>query len=160
MRGSSRWSDVRERGGLWVAAQLVLMAGITAALLLPPEWPDSVRLPLRVVGILLLLVGLALVLWAYGALGRAFTLFPRPRGAVRVETGPYRFARHPMYGGGILLFSGLSLEFSVTALAVTAALAILWRGKSAVEESLLLARFPDYEAYRERTPRHFLPWVY
>ena len=161
MPGSSRWSEFRERGGLWVAAQFALMAGIAAAWLLPPEWPDSVRLPLRLVGIVLVVIGVGLVVRAHGALGRAFSTFTRPpRDASRVEAGPYRFARHPMYGGGILLFAGISLWFSITALVLTGALAVLWRGKSAVEERLLVARFPEYEAYRERTPRRFLPGIY
>ena len=161
MRASSRWSEFRERGGLWVAAQFALMAGIAVAWLLPPEWPDSVRWPLRVVGIVLVVIGIGLALWAHGALGRAFTAFTRPpEGATRVEAGPYRFARHPMYGGGVLLFAGVSLAFSVTALALTVALAVLWRGKSAVEERLLVARFPEYEDYRNRTPRRFLPGLY
>jgi hypothetical protein len=38
MPGSSRWSEFRERGGLWVAAQFALMADIAAAWLLPPEY--------------------------------------------------------------------------------------------------------------------------
>jgi protein-S-isoprenylcysteine O-methyltransferase Ste14 len=105
--------------------------------------------------------GVALVLWAHRSLGRAFSPFPRPpRDAERVEAGPYRFARHPMYGGGILVFAGLSLAFSITALALTAALAVLWRGKSAVEERMLVARFPEYDAYRRRTLRRFLPGIY
>jgi protein-S-isoprenylcysteine O-methyltransferase Ste14 len=161
MHASSRWSEFRERGGLWVAAQFALMAGIAAAWLLPPEWPDSVRLPLRVVGILLVVIGIGLALWAHGALGRAFTVFTRPpSGAARVEGGPYRFARHPMYGGGVLIFAGASLALSVSALALTVALAVLWRGKSAVEERLLVERFPEYEDYRNRTPRRFLPGLY
>jgi len=137
------------------------MAGIVLAWLLPPEWPESVRLPLRVVGLLLLVIGIGVVLWAHRSLGRAFTAFTRPpRDAERVEGGPYRLVRHPMYGGGILAFVGLSLLTNVTALALTAALALLWRCKSAVEERALIARFPEYEAYRSRTPRRFWPGVY
>jgi protein-S-isoprenylcysteine O-methyltransferase Ste14 len=158
--GSSRWSEFRARGGLWVVAQFALMAGITAAWLLPPEWPESVRLPLRIIGVLLFLGGLALALWAHRSLGRAFTTFTRPPSeAPRVETGPYEYVRHPMYGGGILLFAGASLAFSVTSLALTGALALLWQAKATAEEHLLVARFPEYEPYRERTPRRFLPWI-
>jgi protein-S-isoprenylcysteine O-methyltransferase Ste14 len=137
------------------------MAGITAACLFPPDWPDSVRQPLKVVGIVLVVVGLALATWAYRSLGPAFTpLTEPPASATRVEAGPYRLARHPMYGGGILAFAGLSLVFSIPALAVTAALAILWRAKSAAEERVLLQRFPEYGAYRRRTRRRFLPGIY
>jgi protein-S-isoprenylcysteine O-methyltransferase Ste14 len=160
-RASSRWSEFRAQGGLWVAAQFALMAGITVAWLLPPEWPDSVRRPLNVLGIVLALVGVGLAVWAYRSLGRSFTTYTTPpAGGERVEAGPYRLARHPMYGGGILLFAGISLAFSITALVLTIGLAVLWRAKSAVEERELVARFPGYDAYRLRTPHRFLPFVY
>ncbi len=137
------------------------MAGITAALFLPPDWPETARRPLGIVGILLVLIGAVVVVWAYRSLGRSFTPFTRPPpSAARVEAGPYRLVRHPMYGGGIVFFTGLSLAFSVTALVLTAALAALWRGKSAVEERWLAARFPEYDEYRRRTPRRFLPGIY
>src|SRR2546421_13105789 len=98
---SSRWSEFRERGGLWVAAQLALMAGITAALFLPPDWPETVRRPLRIVGILLVLVGAGVVVWAYRSLGRSFTAFTRPPlSAGLVEAGPYRLRRPSLYSGG------------------------------------------------------------
>ena len=160
-RASSRWSEFRAQGGLLVAAQFALMAGITAAWFLPPEWPDAVRRPLNVLGIVLALLGVGLAIWAYRSRGRSFTTYTTPpAGAERVEGGPYRLVRHPMYGGGILLFAGISLAFSISALTLTAALAILWRAKSAVEERELVARFPAYEAYRVGTPRRFLPFVY
>jgi protein-S-isoprenylcysteine O-methyltransferase Ste14 len=143
------------------SAQLALMAGITAALFLPPDWPEDVRIPLTVAGLLLLLMGLGLVVWAHRSLGPAFTpLTHPPREAERVEGGPYRLARHPMYGGGILVFTGLSLGFSISALLLTAALAVLWRGKSAAEERVLTERFPEYASYRRRTRRRFLPGIY
>jgi protein-S-isoprenylcysteine O-methyltransferase Ste14 len=161
MHASSRWNEFRAAGGVWVLAQLALMAGITAALFLPPDWPEDVRVPLAIVGLLLMLAGLGLVVWAYRSLGRAFSPFTHPPPeAERVESGPYRLARHPMYGGGILFFAGLSLLFSVTALVVTAALALLWRGKSAAEERVLGQRFPEYDAYRRRTRRRFVPGPY
>jgi protein-S-isoprenylcysteine O-methyltransferase Ste14 len=161
MHASSRWSEFRAAGGLWVLAQMALMAGITAALLLPPDWPEDVRIPLAILGLLLVLVGVGLVVWAYRSLGRAFSPFTHPPlEAERVEGGPYRLARHPMYGGGLLFFAGLSLVFSISALALTAALALLWPGKSAVEERVLSQRFPEYDAYRRRIRRRFLPGIY
>lgn len=161
MLASSRWSEFRAAGGLWVLGQLALMAGITAALLLPPDWPEDLRIPLAILGVLLVLVGVSLVVWAYRSLGRAFSPFTHPPAeAERVEGGPYRLARHPMYGGGLLFFAGLSLVFSIPALVLTAALALLWRGKSAAEERVLRQRFPEYDAYRRRIRRRFLPGLY
>ena len=137
------------------------MAGIAVAWLLPSEWPDSVQRPFNVLGIVLALVGVGLGVWAHRSLGGSFTTYTTPPpGGERVEAGPYRLVRHPLYGGGILLFAGISLAFSITALVLTAALAVLWRAKSAVEERELVARFPDYTAYRASTPRRFFPFVY
>jgi protein-S-isoprenylcysteine O-methyltransferase Ste14 len=160
-RGSSRWSEFRARGGIWVAAQSALFAAIAAASILGPRWPDELQSPLSVVGGVLAGVGLGFAGWAYRSLGSAFTAYTRPpRGARRVDTGPYRLVRHPMYGGGILLVAGISLAFSFTSLAATVALAALWRAKSAVEERILLVRFPDYAGYRQRTRHRFWPYVY
>jgi protein-S-isoprenylcysteine O-methyltransferase Ste14 len=161
MPGSSRWSEFRALGGPWVVAQFAVMAVVGAAWLVPPAWPEPVRAPLRFAGLALAAIGLALVFWAHASLGRAFTPFPRPpEGAERTERGPYRFARHPLYGGGLLFFGGVSLARSIPALGLTLGLALLWRAKSIAEERFLVGRFPEYEAYRSRTPRRFLPGVY
>src|SRR3954451_8416630 len=105
-RGSSRWSEFRAQGGLWVVAQFALMAAIAAAWLLPPRWPDPVDGPLSVLGIMLALLGVGLAMWAYRSLGRSFTTYTTPpAGGERVEAGPYRVARHPLYRRGPLSFS-------------------------------------------------------
>ena len=94
------------------------------------------------------------------ALGRSLTPFPRPReGGELVTSGPYRLARHPIYGGGILFFLGWALFSAPLALLGVAALAALWVGKSRLEERLLAARYPDYDGYRRNTPRRFVPFI-
>jgi protein-S-isoprenylcysteine O-methyltransferase Ste14 len=97
--------------------------------------------------------GLALALWAARTMGHSLTAFPRPpRGAELVETGPFRWIRHPIYVGFVLFFAGLSLVFSVYALALTGLLALFWLAKARREERYLLERFPGYADYRRRTP--------
>ena len=143
-----------------MVAQFALMAVIAATWLVPPGWPDAVRGPLRILGLVLAAAGAALLVWASQALGNALTPFPQPRqGAALVERGPYRLARHPIYGAGLLFFAGVSLARSVPALVLTVLLAVLWWRKSLAEEQRLEAVYPDYPAYRERTPRRFLPYV-
>jgi protein-S-isoprenylcysteine O-methyltransferase Ste14 len=158
---SSRWSEFRARGGSWVVAQSVLFAAITAAAILGPRWPDEVAFPFSVLGGVLAGLGLGIAGWAYRSLGSSFTAYARPpSGAKRVEAGPYRLVRHPMYGAGIVLLAGISLAYSITALALTVVLAVLWRAKSAAEERFLVARFPEYAAYRQRTRYRFWPLLY
>jgi len=120
----------------YVVAQFVVMAAIVGSWLVPPRFPDGA---LEAVGAALAAAGIGLAVWAYQALGPAFTAFPEPRGD-RVATGPYRYLRHPMYIGGIAFFAGVSLAFTVPGLVLTAVLALLWWRKGRLEERLLAER--------------------
>lgn len=149
------------RGGGWVAIQLVLMAAVVVVGLLAPGWPDGARWPLKAVAIALVVAG-GLVLVAAGrALGSGLTQFPRPpsEGAL-VEAGPYGVVRHPIYSGGILIAAGISIALSPWALVVTAVLAVFWALKASVEETFLLAHYPGYAGYCERTRYRLVPYVY
>jgi protein-S-isoprenylcysteine O-methyltransferase Ste14 len=96
--------------------------------------------------------GLVLAVWAARTMGPSLSPFPRPSPeAELVDRGPFRWLRHPIYVGGTLFFAGLSLVFSVYALALTAVLAALWFFKARVEERHLVERFPGYADYRRRT---------
>jgi protein-S-isoprenylcysteine O-methyltransferase Ste14 len=54
-----------------------------------------------------LVVGLLLVLWAARSLPAGTSLWPVPIVA-RTDAGPYRYLRHPMYVGNLLLIVGLA----------------------------------------------------
>jgi protein-S-isoprenylcysteine O-methyltransferase Ste14 len=136
------------------------MAVIGLAWLLPPAWPDAVAAALRVAGLVLAGAGVTLLVWSSRTLGNALTPFPQPRaGAALVERGPYRLARHPIYGAGLLFFAGVSLARSIPSLVLTVALAVLWWRKSLTEERRLEIAYPDYPAYRARTPHRFVPYL-
>lgn len=124
-------------------------------------WPDGVDRPLDWAGAVLAILGANLVYLAARRLGRSLTPFPRPRsGGELVTEGPFRLARHPIYGGGILFFLGWGLFSTPLAAAAALALAVLWDRKARFEERLLAARYPDYADYRRRTPRRLLPFLY
>jgi protein-S-isoprenylcysteine O-methyltransferase Ste14 len=148
------------RGDAWVAGQLALMAATVGLGFVPPEWPGGVDRPLDWAGAVSAILGANLVYLSVRALGRSLTPFPRPKGGSELVTGgPYRLARHPIYGGGILFFLGWALFSAPLALIGVAALVVLWWGKSALEERLLAERYPDYAGYRRATPRRFVPYV-
>jgi protein-S-isoprenylcysteine O-methyltransferase Ste14 len=136
------------------------MAATVGLGFLPPEWPESLDRPLDWAGAASAILGANLFYLSVRALGRSLTPFPRPRERGELVTeGPYRWARHPIYGGGILFFLGWALFSAPVALVGVAALAVLWLGKSRLEERLLAARYPDYERYRRNTPRRFVPFI-
>jgi protein-S-isoprenylcysteine O-methyltransferase Ste14 len=139
------------------------------ALLLPVEWlfPPAVIafrvgeieaawLPVRVAGLAVGLAGAVLLFRASVLLGRFLT----HEAAVRadhalIESGPYRFVRHPVYAGylALLLGSGVAaLNVWLLLLWPVSLLGILIQAAS--EEQILRARFgPDYERYAGRTGR-------
>ena len=77
-----------------------------------------------------------------------------------VEHGPYRYVRHPIYTGTILMAAGavLLLGTSVGLLMLTAFVIFLW-AKLSREERLLMQYFPDaYPQYRRRV-KALVPFV-
>ena len=81
---------------------------------------------------------------------------------LRAETlstgGPYRFLRHPLYAGNILLVAGIFVAGGIESLpfvAVAAVCVALQYGAIiASEEAFLAARFPEeFERYRASVPR-------
>lgn len=156
MSASSASPEPGSRGGGWVVAQFVVIGVVLAAGLVGPRWPGAARLA----GVPLALAGLGLAVWAGRTLGSSLTPYPRPRREGELVTGgPYRLSRHPIYGGGLLLFLGYGLLASVPATACVAALGALWWGKSGVEERHLAARFPGYADYRRRVRGRLLPFL-
>lgn len=142
-------------------AQFALLALVPVAVFLPPDWPDTARSARLAVGVAMIVIGVAVVVWAARAMGRSMTPFPRPLpDAVLVETGPYAHVRHPVYGGALVLLVGLALVTSVAVLVVSIALGLLWVGKARVEEEHLAELVPGYSAYRARVPRRILPGLY
>lgn len=148
--------ELGARGEGWVVAQLVTMAAILVAGALGGTRPPA----LRVAGGVLALVGVVLFVASARALGRSLTPLPRPRKHGQlVERGPYRLARHPIYGALLLVFAGFGLATSLWALLLAGVLLALFVSKSRLEERWLEERFAGYADYRRRTPRRFLPWL-
>ncbi|HSM14911.1 MAG TPA: isoprenylcysteine carboxylmethyltransferase family protein [Thermoanaerobaculia bacterium] len=111
----------------------------------------------RSVGLALLALGVALDVWSLGLFRRAGTsALPFLPASARVESGPYRFTRNPMYLGMTLSLAGvgLALNRGWILLAAPLAAAILDRYAIAREERYLERRFGDaYRDYKRRVRR-------
>jgi protein-S-isoprenylcysteine O-methyltransferase Ste14 len=150
------------RGEGWVAAQAVLFAAIGLAGLASLASGSAGAAPVSIVGGAFLiaaggLTGLRGVL----DLGANLSPFPRPRpSATLVETGVYRFVRHPVYAGIVLAGLGWGLAtWSWAPVVLTLVLFGLFDLKARREEAWLADQVVGYVAYRERT-RKFIPKVY
>lgn len=128
-----------------VAAQLLLIALIA--------WP-SAPLAITVTGIALLVLGVGAAVAALAVMpARTFSVLPEPKSSGELVTrGIYRHVRHPMYLAVLLCGIAAALAYGTTAKWVLLALlAGVLALKIRREERLLLARFPDYAVYRQRT---------
>ncbi|NIC42170.1 isoprenylcysteine carboxylmethyltransferase family protein [Aquabacterium sp. A08] len=140
-------------GQLWVALQFGLLSGLTLLCLFraPPQGPDW---PAG----LLWCGAAALGLWtlAVNPPGN-FHIRPEPRPDGRLVChGPYRWVRHPMYTAVLLLAAGAAAWLaSGLAWGLWGALVAVLVAKARLEERWLLARYPAYAAYRQRTWRLF-----
>ena len=157
---STRVPALGPRGEGWVVLQSVLLVAVVACAVAGPHWPSAVEPALRIIGLVLEGLGGALALAARFALGTSFTVLPRPRPRATLRRhGVYARARHPVYGGLVLVGIGLSLHRSPLVFLPTALLAVVFLLKSMREEVWLSARFPEYREYRRETPRRFIPWI-
>jgi protein-S-isoprenylcysteine O-methyltransferase Ste14 len=101
-------------------------------------------------------------IWAWITMGIfRLRVMPHPSGKIELlETGPYRWIRHPMYSGlGIASLGLLLTDPNPWRIACLVSLLIVLERKSRYEERLLLAHFAEYSQYRTRTWR-FLPGIY
>jgi protein-S-isoprenylcysteine O-methyltransferase Ste14 len=101
--------------------------------------------------------GITWALYSLSYLGRRFSIVPEARGLV--TSGPYRFARHPIYLGEIIAGFGLVLP---TLLSLHAVVFAIFFGaqivRSYYEERVLRSTYPQYEAYARHT-RRLIPFV-
>lgn len=121
-----------------------------------PMWTDYL-------GLLMLVVGVLFRFYSIRYLGRYFTV----KVSIQeqhdlIQTGPYKFLRHPSYTGAWIAFVGIGFVTGTWAGLIIWAflplIALLRRIK--VEESVLFAHFGNlYDKYREHTWR-LIPWVY
>jgi len=82
-----------------------------------------------------------------------------PEARSLVTSGPYAFARHPLYAVEMLCIAGNAILFLQPWAGVLAALvAALQVARSVFEERVLGDAYPEYAGYRARVKR-FIPGV-
>ncbi len=142
-------------GRLFVAAQFLLLVTLIA---IPRagHWP--VPTIVDVLGLALMLGGLALVVMAALRLGPALTPTPVPNERGQLTTGGlYGLVRHPIYTGVLAAVAGVTIRSgNVLVLAVAAVIVAFFTIKARWEEDRLRERYPEYEGYAAATPR-FVP---
>jgi protein-S-isoprenylcysteine O-methyltransferase Ste14 len=116
---------------------------------------------LRILGTVLYFVGLGTAVLGRVQLGKNWIDLEEYQVLTRqsvTTTGIYRYIRHPIYSGDILLLIGLELALnSWLVIAVLFIIPIVVR-QVLVEEAILAKAFPQYRDYVLST-RRFIPFV-
>ena len=118
----------------------------------------ELSLSLEMTSTVLVLVGTVGAVVALYQLGRSFSIMAETRQLV--TSGPYRFARHPLYLTEAIATFGLFMQFASlwTALLFAAQIAFQLR-RMHNEEAVLTVSFPEYAVYRQTTAR-LIPGLY
>jgi len=112
---------------------------------------------LTILGAVIALLGGFVLLLALIQLNTNLSPYPSPKSsAILVKTGLYKFVRHPIYTGIILLFTGYAIYISSGFKGIISILVfVLFYLKSNYEEKRLQNHYAEYAEYRKTTGRFF-----
>jgi protein-S-isoprenylcysteine O-methyltransferase Ste14 len=152
------------RGEWYVVGQVVLMVLVFFGPRHYPGWslrPFPLPTVCTISGAGFLLFGTVLLVSGLLRLGANLTPLPYPKDNAKfIESGPYRFVRHPMYSGGAVIAFGWALFVqSWFTLLYALILAVFLDIKSRQEERWLVLKFPGYGEYQRRV-RKLIPFIY
>ena len=142
-------------GWTFVAIQVALLG---ALIFLPgsDDWPTPQWL--RTMGTIVNVLGFALLIVGGLGLGSSLTPTPVPREAGQLTTGGlYRFVRHPIYTGVLMIVVALVVSSgSWVHLVIGVVTVVFFSVKARWEEQRLRLEYPDYDVYASSTGR-FVP---
>ncbi len=152
------------RGDWYVVVQALLGVLVILGPRTYPGWTAWVHPYAQISAIaggILCLIGGFLFVAGMLQLGPNLTAVPFPKAqATLVETGPYRFVRHPMYSGAAIAALGWALwVHGWLTLGYAILLFLFFDIKSRREEQWLKEKFSGYEGSRRRV-RKLIPFIY
>lgn len=152
------FADRLARMPVWLGFVLFLAAWVY------PVGPITIRRTVfsDSVGVAICAVGLFVAIWSRKVLGVEWSRdVELKKGHQLVERGPYRFMRHPIYTGHLLMGLGTAIASGllIAFVGLVSFLAGFWI-KLNQEERLLLRGFPDeYPAYKARV-KALIPYLF
>ena len=136
-----------------------IVAGLDVRFGWSPDLPDAVQL----IALGLIALGSLIGTWAM-LTNRFFSSHVRiqtDRGHTVVDTGPYRYVRHPGYAGGLLSWLAGPFFFSSYWVAVPTVIVILANLlRTSLEDRTLQAELPGYREYAQRVRYRLVPGVW
>ena len=161
---SEKPQESRSNGlGLIKAVKIAILIGIMVQIFLPDIFPITANTTgVRFAGVIIYTLGLATALAARFQLGDNWANIETGQVLTKQEVvanGIYRFIRHPIYVGDLLLLLGLELALNSWLVLGVLILAPVVMRQAISEEEMLAEELTGYGAYRDRSKR-FIPFVY
>jgi protein-S-isoprenylcysteine O-methyltransferase Ste14 len=126
-------------------------------------WSPETAAGIHLAALAVMAAGFSLGIWAM-LVNRFFSAIVRiqkDRGHTVVESGPYRWVRHPAYAGGIISYLAMALMLeSLWALIPAALTAVVIVVRTVREDATLQAELEGYREYTQRTRYRLLPGVW
>jgi len=126
-------------------------------------WTSDFAVSIYIIGYAVFLFAIAIFLWSMWV-NRFFSSTVRiqsDRGQFVIQSGPYRFVRHPGYVAGILLALGNSLVFSsFWALIPAGLMALSLVIRTGLEDVTLKKELPGYVEYTRKTKYRLFPGLW
>ncbi len=116
---------------------------------------------ISLLGLALAVIGYAVIYGSFRQNSFAATVVRLQEEQVVVTGGVYRVVRHPLYAGGSLLWTGMSLwleSYAAALLTYVAVLVIAMR--IVIEERFLQRRLSGYAAYVEKVRYRLIPFIW
>jgi len=157
--GTKTWDKVLMAFLLSSFAMIFLVAGLDGGRF---HWSNA-PLAVIVLGYVLLCVGFLLSIWVYrvNKFAEPSVRIQRERGHKVIDTGPYAIVRHPLYLGGLMMFTGIPLVLgSFWALIPTAAGTLVIVVRIVLEDRTLQAELEGYKEYAARVRYRLIPGVW
>ena len=153
---------VEKQAGWWRTLILLIAAAIGFNLIRRGAILWSYTPTIGIIADIVTLIGLIIMLWARTVLGGNWsTAAALKENHELIQSGPYRYVRHPIYSGLLLMVLGVAIYYGRAAgfIAFVIFFIASWL-RARQEEKLLTKHFPEeYPSYKARV-KAFIPFVF
>ena len=161
-----RGKTQRDQGSRYYMLLAIIVGVGTAAMVNRNEkffFGDGSTNGLSWTGLVLMLLGFSLRIWAIQVLGKSFRTTVETHQDQQVcQDGPYKLLRHPSYTGIVLICIGFGVAvqnwLSLLLAVIPPLIALLFRIQ-VEEKELAVSLGSEYVAYQQRTKR-LIPWIW
>jgi protein-S-isoprenylcysteine O-methyltransferase Ste14 len=161
--GGERPTEVRSDRGSGLLILLAIFGSISVANAFAASGIALLPKASFYIGVAMMLLGMAFRFWAVSTLRSFFSYTVQIKEGHRViESGPYRFVRHPAYTGSLLTIVGVgfALQSWGAVLLIAIVFLVAFGYRMQVEERALVASLGDeYLSYAKRVKR-IIPFIF